>query len=148
MTVVATATRLDALGVGGYTSLSPPTLPASTLADLALMTVVPAQSVQFSGGNVLSEIDSVIARWCPRFVQRLKPNGTLRYRDTTDLAVFVPRTITLPSRFAAGDPVSDFARPPQLGACATRMVVRGGPKVEAALVAGRRHAGGDVHADG
>ena len=136
LTVTTTATTLYGLGVGGYTSLLPPTLPAATVADLALLTVVPAQPLMFQGNNLLGQMEQHLARWCPQFVLNLLPTGVLRFKDTTSTTTFAPKTITLPSGFATGgDPIHQLPRVRRSSqGCATRLVMRGGPEVEAAML--------------
>ena len=41
LTMLENATELDGLGIGAYTSLTPPTLPSATVSDLAALTVIP-----------------------------------------------------------------------------------------------------------
>lgn len=135
LTVPATATRLHALGLMNYTSLSPPTLPAATLADLALMTVVPPSPVAFQGKAIFSQVEQHASRWMPRFVQGVGQDGTLRFRDSTSTASYTPRTITLPSRFGSGDPVPRWPSVRRSSEnVANRYTIRGGPKVEAYIL--------------
>jgi hypothetical protein len=135
LTVPFTATLLDSFGIGQYTTLSPPTLPATTLADLAAMNVVPASQIVFQGESLLNQIKQLIPSWMPRFVMQLRPDGLLRFKDTTDvgaLATFIPRTLTLPGTTGQGDAgiqwpsISSSTRE-----CSTSCVMRGGPETEA-----------------
>lgn len=96
------ADRLSALGIGAYTSLSPPTLPASTVADLALMDVVPTQMVIFQGHGILNHIQQEMSIWCPRYAMRLQADGTLRFRDLFNLTRYVA---TMPTEYVAGDDI-------------------------------------------
>lgn len=88
LTVPATASALDALGIGAYTSLSPPTLPADTLADLALLDVVPPTAVALAGLGVLNHLESLIDQRHPKFVTIIRPDGTIRFLDLFDLPTF------------------------------------------------------------
>jgi hypothetical protein len=125
--IPATATALSALGIQ-YATLSPPTLHATTVADLALLTVVPPQPVQLGGECVFNQLDQILGRWMPKYVLEVPPSGIVRCKDTTDPAVFVPRTLTLPSTTGLGTPGACWPRIRSSTArCATRVVIRGGP---------------------
>jgi hypothetical protein len=125
--IPATATALSALGIQ-YATLSPPTLHATTVSDLALLTVVPPQPVHCGGECVFNQLDQILGRWMPKYVLEVPPSGIVRCKDTTDPAVFVPRTLTLPSTTGAGDPGACWPRiRSSTGRCATRVIVRGGP---------------------
>jgi hypothetical protein len=129
-----TCDALDAIGIQ-YASTSPPTLHATTLADLALLTIVPPQPITFAGESIFSQFDQHTARWMPKFVVEVTPTGIVRWKDTTDAAVFVPRTITLPGPGGAGDPGAMWPRVRASTArCATRLKLRGGPQVGVALL--------------
>jgi hypothetical protein len=132
LSMPATAAALSAIGVGGYTTLSPPTLHPDTLADLALITVVPPSPIIFQGEAIFNQLDQHLQQWSPKFLGEVTPLGLIRFRNTTDLTVFVPRTITLPGPSGPADP----ALPPRVRRstqnCATRLVQRGGPEVESA----------------
>lgn len=136
LTIPATAVALDAYGIGGYTGLpSAPVLPAATVADLALLTVVPPTPVSLAGESLLNTLDQVLSRYMPKFVFELRPDGIIRCRDTTDLAAFVPRTLTLPSTSGMGDRGVAWPRIRCSSArCATRVLVRGGPMTAVQLL--------------
>lgn len=109
------AARLSAMGIGNYITLTPPTLPAATVADLLLLDVVPPKPVIFSGVGILNHMSQESAMWCPRFAMRIQPDGTIRFQDLFSL----PRkTITVPTDFAAGDPV-EAAISESTGGCYT-----------------------------
>jgi hypothetical protein len=134
LTVQETADALDALGVGGYTSLSPPTLPAATTASFALLTVVPPSPCRLTG-PVLSALEQFATRWHPKYVLELRPDGVLVAKDTTDTAVFVPATVTLGSNSGVGTPGAHWPSVrSSTSRCYTRVLVRGGPEVEAMLL--------------
>jgi hypothetical protein len=125
--IPATATALAGIGIA-YASLTPPTLHATTLADFALLTVVPPQPVHCGGESVFNQMDQILGRWMPKYVLEVPPSGIVRCKDTTDPAVFVPRTLTLPSTSGLGDPGVCWPRIRSSTArCATRLIVRGGP---------------------
>jgi hypothetical protein len=137
--IPATATALDAAGIGAYTTLSPPTLPASTLADLALLTVVPPRPVAFSGESIFNVMDQALTQWMPKFFSEINPTtGAIRFSDTTDCAPttgrFLPQTLTCPSADGTADPVSTPRVRSSTRNCATRLVLRGGPEVEVATL--------------
>jgi hypothetical protein len=136
LTIPATAQALNAYGIGGYTGLpSAPVLPASTLADLALLTIVPPRPVILQGEGVLNCLDQEIQQWMPKFFSEIEPDGTIRFKDTTDLTTYFPaQTITCPSADGAGDPVSPPRVQRSTKNCATRLVLRGGPQVEVAIL--------------
>lgn len=135
LTVVATATILDTVGVGGYTSLSPPTLPSSTLAGLALLDVVPNSEVVLQGKGIFNVLSQLVVRWMPQFVLELLPTGEIAVKDLSSLTDFVPQSVTLPSRYGNADPVVGFPRIRcSVADVATRVLIRGGPEVEAAML--------------
>ena len=141
LTVPATAARLNALGIGAYTLPALPApqvlaLPAATIADLVLLTIVPPSQVIIQGEQVLAQTGSLVERWMSNFVQELTPDGTLRYKDTTDLTVFVPVTLTLPGIGGPGDSGVNWPSVRSSTArCATRVVMRGGADIAVAQLA-------------
>ena len=102
LTIQENADRLSAVGIGAYTTLSPPTLPASTLADLLLMDVVPQSMVIFQGHGILNHIMQEMGLWCPRFGMRVQADGTIRFVDLFAMTRYVA---TLPTESAAGDDI-------------------------------------------
>jgi hypothetical protein len=125
---------LSAVGVQ-YSSLGPPTLHATTLADLALLTIVPPQPTQFSGEAIFCTLDQHLSRWMPSFVSEIQPDGILRFKNLNSTTVFVPRTLTLPSSTGVG---TTGVRWPSVRAssarAATRLILRGGSQTAAALL--------------
>lgn len=81
LTMQQNADRLDSYGIGGYTSLSPPTLPSETLADLAAMTVIPPRSLQVGGGRFFSSLTAFLTAWAPNFAPVIRPDGVIRIID-------------------------------------------------------------------
>jgi hypothetical protein len=135
LTVPATAQALHAHGIGDYTGLpSVPTLPAATLADLARLDVVPPRPVIFRGESLFNTMDQELTQWMPRFFSAIEPDGVIRFRDVTSAADFAPRTITCPSASGPGDPVTTPRVQSSTKACATRIILRGGPQVEVAIL--------------
>lgn len=137
LTVVETATALDALGVGGYTDLDPVTLPSATVADLAVLDAVPATQVVFQGEGVVDQIDQFLQHWMPSRALRVEADGTIRFLDTRDVGpggAFVPVDVTLPNATTGGDPVTWPSLRRSTARCATRVVIRGAAEVEAAML--------------
>lgn len=81
LTMQANADGLDALGIGGYTSLSPPTLPADTLADLAAMDVVPPNPVRYGGDSFFRAMTAFCGQWAPNHAPAVRPDGMIRFID-------------------------------------------------------------------
>lgn len=134
LTNVTTATALNALGIGGYTSLTPPTLPAALIADLALLTVVPPTPVILSGANIFNQLAQFLSRWHPKYALEVTPAGLIRISDTTSATRFVPRTITLCGPAGPADPCPWPKVSRSVRQCATRIVVVGGPNVTTAML--------------
>lgn len=96
------AARLDALGIGAYDSLSPPTLPADTLADLAALDIVPPRPVSFNGIGILNHVEQELLHWHPKYGMWLRPDGTIRF---IDLFAMTRHVLTVPTEYDAGDDV-------------------------------------------
>lgn len=122
LTVQDTANRLDAIGVGNYTSLSPPTLPSATTSDLSALTIVPPQTVIFSGRGLFNQIEAFLARWMPKYSLYIHPDGTIRFLNVT---AFTEETFELGT-----DPVLLPSIRSTIDGCYSRVVIRGGPEVE------------------
>lgn len=134
LAIQQTADALAAIGVQ-YSSLSPPTLHADTVADFALLTVVPPQPENFGGEAIFTTLDQKLSRWMPKYVLEVPPGGIIRCKDTTSTSVFVPRTLTLPGPTGSGDPGVDLpAIRSSTARCATRVVLRGGPLTKVTLL--------------
>jgi hypothetical protein len=113
------AERLDAAGLGAYVSLSPPTLPASTLADLAALSVIPQSAVRFGGEKLFAAVEGALRSWAPHHAFWIDPaDGALRFFD---FRTCVPDTLTVGT-----DPV-ELPDPPSLdlSACFSAVEVRG-----------------------
>jgi hypothetical protein len=101
--VVPTATLLDALGIGAYTTLTPPTLPAATVADLANLTVVPPTPVLLQGQNVFNACVDLCRNWHPKYVLWIQPDGTIR---ATNLFTMTANAFVIPNEAGAADTVT------------------------------------------
>ena len=113
--------------MGAYTSLSPPTLPASTVSDLALLTIVPPSGVYVQGEKLFQAIDSFCRFWMPNHVVWIEPNtGAIRFLDrrtTTN------HTFTLGTDLIEPTPLRRSVAP-----CFQAVLVRGQPVAEAQMV--------------
>jgi hypothetical protein len=100
------ASALAGVGVGNYTIVgSVYTLPSTTAADLAALTIVPPNPVQLQGESILSRLAAFIQEWHSQIVHYVQPDGTLRF-----VSIFgrTAHTLTQPSPTVVGDPVFDF----------------------------------------
>ena len=77
------AAALDALGIGGYTSLSPPTLPTATANDLAAMDWILPGPIRVGGEKLLTSIESTASVIAPNHRMVVEPTGVIRFYDTT-----------------------------------------------------------------
>lgn len=93
------AASLDAAGVGAYVSLSPPTLPADTLTDLAALNVVPPEAVRLSGESLLNLLEQFLQRWHPQYALWVEATGIIRIRSIFTLPA-VP--VALPAADGTG----------------------------------------------
>jgi hypothetical protein len=116
------AAALDAMGVGGYTSLSPPTLPTITLADLAALDVVPAEPVQLQGESFLNTLEQLILRWHPQFALWVRPDGVIRVRS---IFGFAANALTVPTNETGGDPIDYPTYQVSCKNCFTAVAIRG-----------------------
>jgi len=89
LTMQENADALDAAGIGNYTSLSPPTLPAETVADLDAMTVVPPERVRAGGERLWTAIVSLVQAWAPNHAPRIAADGTIRFLDVRNVSELV-----------------------------------------------------------
>ena len=119
-----TADALDAMGIGAYVSLSPPTLPAATLADLAALDQIPPQPAAVSGGKCLSAIDSYLQSTTPNAALHVEPDGAIRFLDQRDVTELV---LTLGD---CGDRVSPPSVRRSIADCCTQVEIMGMPKAE------------------
>ena len=126
LTMDANANALDAKGIGGYTSLSPPTLPASTVADLATMTVIPRNAARIQGERLLNAIDSFVSSYAPNYAMWVQPDGVIRFLD---MRATTNHTFTLED-----DPIEPTPLRRMVADCYQRVVSRGQPIAEPKLV--------------
>jgi hypothetical protein len=96
LTMLTSATALNAAGIGAYTSLAPPTLPAATVADLAALTVIPPWRVTVSGERILQSLEAFVQSVHPNHYLHVQPDGTIRFLDSRS---FSGATLTM-----GGDP--------------------------------------------
>jgi hypothetical protein len=82
LTMVDNAKALNAHGVGAYSTLTPPTLPASTVADLATLTVIPPSGVYIQGEKLIGAIEAFARFWAPNYLVWIEPaGGAIRFID-------------------------------------------------------------------
>ena len=123
LTMDANAANLDAAGIGAYTSLSPPTLPASTAADLAAITLIPPAPVYFGGEKLWEAIVAFLGQWAPNHWCYVDPvTGAIR---VVDCRTFSDRTLTFGT-----DPVRPTGISRDLDPCFGRVVALGEPIAE------------------
>lgn len=127
LTMDDNASRLDAWGIGAYTSLAPATLPSSTLADLATLDCIPPYPIHVSGDKVLNAVENVLRSIYPNLVMRVMPDGVIRFANSRQYSVL---TLTL-----GGD---DLIEPTEIARdwsnSFSRVIVRGQPITEAKVV--------------
>jgi hypothetical protein len=118
LTISANATALNAIGVGAYTSLSPPTLPTAT----ANLTVVPPRPVVLSGEALFDELDQLVRHWHPKYVLWIQTNGTIR---CTNLFSMTTHPLVAPGESGAFDPIGwpQLSRDTQ--GCYTQVCIQG-----------------------
>lgn len=126
LTMPQNAAALNAMGIGGYTSMSPPTLPSQTLADLALLTTINPKPAQISGGKLFSSLQSYLGGVAPNHVIRIDASGVIRVLDMRDVTENV---LTL-----GVDPVSPTPLKRSIADCYQRVLVRGMPIAEPQLL--------------
>ncbi len=128
LTMVGNATNLNARGVGGYTSMGPPpVLPSSTVADLALLTIVPPNGCFVQGEKLISAIEQFLQQWAPNFYMWIEPDtGALRFYDQR---ATTGHTLTMGT-----DPIDVTPLHRSIGDNFQRVVVRGQPIAERMVV--------------
>src|SRR5512135_890974 len=123
LTMPTNAANLSGLGLGGYTSLGPPALPADTTADLAALAMIPPAPVHVGGEKLIGALDGLLAQWAPNYSLWIDPGtGAFRFLD---LRGFAPHTFTLGT-----DPVRPCPLVRDTTDCFTRVEVRGQPLTE------------------
>lgn len=116
LTITENATRLDAVGIGAYTTLTPPTLPAATLSDLAALDIVPPRPVSFSGLGILNHVEQELLHWHPKYGMWIQPDGTIRF---INLFAMTRHVLTVPTEYEAGDDVEPPALTRSVDGCYT-----------------------------
>jgi len=103
LTMAENATALNAAGIGAYISPSPSpwTLPASTVSDLAALTVIPPWRLSVSGERILQSLENFVLSCHPNHWLHIQPDGTIRFLD---LRSAVGNTLTLGSDRRLGMP--------------------------------------------
>jgi len=125
--MTANATALDAKGLGGYTSLSPPTLPASTVSDLAALTLVPPAPVYIQGEKFLAALEGFVGQWAPNVAMWIdQASGEIRF---TSLIGLTNHTFTLGT-----DRVDPTPLRRSVADCFQKVIVRGQPLAEPVLL--------------
>lgn len=128
------ANRLAALGIGGYTSLAPPTLPAATLADLAALSIIPPYAVHIQGEKILGALAATLPSSAPfHFVHVDAATRAIRFLDT--------RQFTAATLSVGSDPIDPPDLGPDTASCFTAAVVRGQPYVTAGRFSTKPPAG-------
>lgn len=130
LTISENAVRLDALGIGAYASLSPPTLPAATLADLASLDIVPPRQVTFSGIGILNHVEQELLHWHPKYGMWIQPDGTIRFLN---LFAMPRKVLKVPTEYDAGDDVEPPALTRSVDGCYTAVKFIG-VNVQAAIL--------------
>lgn len=105
LTIPANATALSGYGIGAYTTLTPPTLPATTVTELGALTMVPPSRVTIGGVGLFNQLQALVAQFHPKYALNIDPDGTVRCRDAFALP---SRALVIPGE-ASGqnpDPVS------------------------------------------
>lgn len=102
------AASLTGVGVGNYTIIGGVyTLPTQTLADLAVLTIVPPIPVQLQGESILTRLQSFIAAWQSQYTLYVQPDGTIRVISIFGRTAY---TLTQPNgATGAGDEVDELA---------------------------------------
>lgn len=128
LTMVRNATDLDSAGIGAYVSLGPPpVLPASTIADLAALTVIPPSGVYVGGEKLLCGIGAFVKFWAPNHTLWVEPDtGAIRILDKR---LYVDHTFTIGT-----DPIEPTPLRRSVGDCYQRVSVRGQPIAEPKMV--------------
>jgi hypothetical protein len=126
LTMATNATRLDAQGIGGYTSLAPPTLPAATVADLAALTIIPPFPCYLGGEKLFNALQGFLGSVAPNHTLWIQPDGVIRFLDTRS---FAAQGLTL-----GIDPVEPPTLRRSVATSFPRVVVRGQPLVEPVIV--------------
>jgi hypothetical protein len=118
LTMTANASSLSAAGIGAYTSLAPPTLPALTTSDLSALTFIPFSAVYISGERILQALESFVQSYHPNHWLHIQPDGTIRFLDQR-LAAATTLTLGSDPRLDMPQMTRDFSD------CYSQVEVRG-----------------------
>lgn len=126
LAMAVNAVPLNAAGLGGYISPSPSpwTLPASTVADLALLTIIPPSRASIAGERILQSLEAFVQTYHPNQYLYVDPVGTIRFLD--------PRLFSVTTLTLGSDPrlmMPTLTR--DLGDCYSQVEVRGNTLVRA-----------------
>ncbi|WP_165063433.1 hypothetical protein [Paludisphaera rhizosphaerae] len=123
LTMEVNASFLHSKGIGGYTvTAGPPTtytLPSSTLADLAALTLIPVQEIRVSGGKLLS----ALATW----LESVQPNHRLHVMGDGTIRVFNLRSVSEHTFTLDFDKVNPPSLRRSVADCYQRVLIRGTP---------------------
>jgi hypothetical protein len=128
LTVPTTAAALDGYGVGGYDMTDPdvPALPSETLADLALLDVVPPQGVVLSGHGIVNQLKDFIGQWHRSRYLYIRPDdGVIRVFNVTDPATTNAIVVPGDTDFDTADPVEWPSYDRDVTGCYSRVEVVG-----------------------
>jgi hypothetical protein len=107
-------------------------LPANTVTDLLSLDLIPPYPVTVAGERLLQAIQGVIKSNQPNHFVHVEPAGVMRVHDARDASA-----VTLTMDSATQVPAVDVAginMSRSVDGCYSRVVVRGGPKVDAVLL--------------
>lgn len=120
----AVARPLSSRGIGLYTiddEAKTAELPASTLAELARIDIVPPFEFTIGGDNIVAAISQTLDAYCPNYGMTILPSGRICFYDIREYAVTELDTnedlilIPQPTKSTLG--------------CYARVIVRGAPKI-------------------
>jgi hypothetical protein len=120
----AVAYRLNSSGIGGYTldtANQTSSLPASTINDLASITIITPFEFRIGGDNVMAAIQQIMDSCCPNYGLVILPSGIIRFYDTR---VYRSASLDLMTQ-----PIDGFKYTKSTLGSYSRVLVRGGPKV-------------------
>ena len=115
-------TELDAIGVGPFTVGGEVTGNFATA--LTALDFTPSGAITVSGERLWQTLQGLLDQFAPQYRLHINPDGSMQLYDTTNLD---PVTLSSPD---------DWVEPPALSRdvseCATAVLIRGGPKADAA----------------
>ena len=119
LTMDANAAALSAAGLMAYVTLTPPTLPGTTVADLAALTIIPQGPIRFGGEKFYAALESFCSVHAPHHNPNIDGTGQFRLKD---MRAYTAQTVTLNT-----DPVRISGVSFDVSECYSRVVVRGEP---------------------